>query len=52
MTITKNERKRLAEIRADLEKHRALGVDVSCWHDEFFLKLIDKMNKQKRKRGN
>jgi hypothetical protein len=41
--LTLTERTRLAEIRAGLEKHRALGLDVSAWESEFFLGVIDRL---------
>jgi hypothetical protein len=40
--LTTYEQSRLAEIRAALEKYRALGVDVSTWEAEFFMGIIDK----------
>lgn len=43
MTITISDQKRLADIRMNLEKHRAMGFDVSNWEAEFLLNLINKI---------
>lgn len=44
--ITETDQKRLAEIRATVEKHRALGWDVDTWESSFFLNLIEKLRKR------
>jgi hypothetical protein len=41
--LTTREQRRLAEIRAALEKQRAMGVDVSAWEAEFFFGVIDRL---------
>jgi hypothetical protein len=43
--ITPDEQKRLAQIRKDVEKHRAMGIDVSTWEAEFFLELVSRFRK-------
>lgn len=47
--LTISEQSRLAEIRAALERHRAMGVDVSTWEAEFFMGLIDKFAERLRR---
>lgn len=41
--------KRLSEIRADLLQHEAAGVDVSGWHDTFFIRLVDEQAAELRR---
>jgi len=41
MTLTQHEATRLANIRKDLLKHEAVGVDTSNWEAVFFLKLLE-----------
>lgn len=42
MTIT--DQTRLSQIRADLLQYETAGVDISRWHDTFFIRLVDKLN--------
>lgn len=43
MGINRAVETRLAQIRKDLEKHRALGFDVETWEASFFLELIGEL---------
>lgn len=45
--MTIEQQKRLAEIRMSLEKHRALGFDVSDWEATFFFELLEQIRKVK-----
>jgi hypothetical protein len=45
VTLTHTEQTRLAEIRMNLEKHRALGFEVETWESEFLLGVIEKLAK-------
>ncbi len=44
--LTLPEQKRLAHIRVSMEKHRALGFDVSTWEAEFFIGIIARLTRQ------
>ena len=46
--MTTDEQLRLATVRVALEKHRAMGVDVSAWEAEFFVGIIEKLTKRLR----
>lgn len=44
-----NDQTRLAEIRKDLLKHEAVGVDTSTWEATLFFRIIDRQSAELRK---
>lgn len=49
MEITKDEQARIAKIRKDLRKFERRGINTSTWEASFWLKILDRKVKDRRK---
>jgi len=47
MTLTKQEKSRLADIRSNLRKFKRDGFDVRHWDQAFFLRIVDRLMRKR-----